>query len=321
MAVLITGGYGLLGSWVAYYLAKKSKKIIMFDVIYREFDYLEEVESWLFPIKGSVLDWSSLIQTFRKFEGEIEGIVHTPAIMATPNYWESPYQSTILNVMGTLNILEMARLFGIKKVVYVSSGAVYGEAKGKVSEIRHPVKPSDLYGASKASAEFLGLQYQNHYGLDFRVVRPYFFFGPGRLPSELPPLFRTLFGCIEGLSNLELEKGADQSLGFTYVKDIARGTVLIYEAEKPRHRIFNIAAEEAVNFLDLVEIVKKYSSSPCQVKIGPGKLFPRGETLDITLAREELGFNPEYKIEEAVAEYAGWIKKTLAKEKINFPKR
>jgi nucleoside-diphosphate-sugar epimerase len=309
MAVLITGGYGLLGSWVAYYLAKEGKRVIMFDLTSRRLDYLEEVENLLIPVKGSVLDWSNLLQTFKKFEGEIEGIIHTPAVMARPEYWENPYQSTILNIRGTLNVLEMARIFGIKKMVYISSGAVYGEAKGKVSEITHPVKPSDLYGASKASAEFLGLQYQNHYGLDFRIVRPYFFFGPGHLPSRLPPLFRTLFGCIEGLSDLELERGADQSLGFTYVKDTAWGTVLVYRAKNLKYRAFNIAAEEAINFLDLVEISKKYSPAPCKVKIGPGKLFPRGESLDISLAREELGFEPKYTIEEAVAEYARWIKK------------
>ena len=309
MAVLITGAYGLLGSWLAYYLAREGKRIIMFDVSQRRLDYLEEIEELLVPVRGSVLDWSNLLSTFLRFGKEIEGIIHTPAVMATPDYWENPYPSTILNIVGTLNILEMSRIFKVKKVVFISSGAVYGEVEGKVSELNHPIKPSDLYGASKASAEFLGFQYQNHYGIDFRVIRPYFFFGPGRLPSELPPLFRTLFGCIEGLSNLKLEKGANQSLGFTYVKDTAKGTVLVYKAENLKHKVFNIAAEEAINFLRLVEIVKKYSSCSCKVDIGPGKLFPRGETLDISLARQELGFRPEYTIEKAVSEYAQWIRK------------
>ena len=273
MAVLITGGYGLLGSWLAYYLAKEGKEIIMFDVAYRELDYLNEVSNLLTSIRGSVLDWSNLVGTIKKFGNKIEGIIHTSAITATPYYWSNPYESTTLNVTGTLNILEIARIFNIEKVVYISSGAVYGEAEGKVSEA-YPVNPSDLYGASKASAEFLGLQYRNHYGIDFRIVRPYFFFGPGRLPSELSPLFRTLFGCIEGLSHLELPRGADQSLGFTYVKDVARGTVLIYKTENLRHRIFNIAADKAVNFLKVVEVSKKYSSSLCEVRIGPGRFFP-----------------------------------------------
>jgi len=314
MAVMITGGYGLLGSWTAYYLAKEGEKIIMFDVKPKELDYLEEVSDSLTVVKGSVLDWPNLLTTFKKFEGEIEGIIHTPAVMATPEYWENPYHGSIVNIVGSLNIFEIARILDIKKVVYISSGAVYGEVKDKASELSHPINPSDLYGASKASAELLGLQYQNHYGLDFRIVRPYFFFGPGHLPSELPPLFKALFGPLEGLSNLELEKGADQSLGFTYVKDTAWGTVLVYKKENPKHRIYNIAAEEATNFCDLVEITKKYSPKPTNVKIGPGKLFPRGETLDISLAKEELGFKPKYKIEEAVEEYAEWIRKNLAKK-------
>ncbi len=98
-------------------------------------------------------------------------------------------------------------------------------------------------------------------------------------------------------------------MGFTYVKDIAQGTVLVYQTKNLKHRIFNIAAEEAINFLDLVSIAQKYSPFPIQVKIGPGKFIPRGETLNISLAKKELGFEPKYNIEEAVAEYAGWIKK------------
>lgn len=314
MSVLITGGYGLLGSWIAYYLAKEGKKVIMFDVTPRELDYLDEVSDLLVSVKGSVVEWSNLIQIFKKFECEIEGVIHTPAALSTPQYWENPYQGSIFNITGTLNVLEMARLFGIKKVIYVSSGAVYGKATGRVSELTHPVNPSDLYGASKASAELLGLQYQHHYRLDFRIARAYYFFGPGRLPSERSPLFRTLFGCIEGLSNLELEKGANQSLGFTYVKDTALGVLLIYKAENPEYRIFNIAADKTLGFLDLVAMAKKHAPMSTEVKIGPGKLFPRAETLDISLAQQVLGFEPKYTIEEAVAEYAKWIKKNLAKK-------
>lgn len=308
MSVMITGGYGLLGSWVAYYLAREGQKVIMFDVKPKKLDYLEEVSDNLTPVRGSVLDWPNLLSTFKKFRGEIEGIIHTPAVMATPQYWNNPYHGSIVNITGSLNVYEMARILEVQKLVYISSGAVYGETKDNPSETTHPINPSDLYGASKASAEFLGLQYHNHYGLDFRIVRPYFFFGPGHLPSELPPLFKALFGPLEGLSDLQLEKGANQSLGFTYVKDTARGTVLVYKKDKPPHRAYNIAAREAINFCDLAGITKRYSPASSEVRIGPGKLFPRGETLDISLARKDLGFEPEYEIEKAIQEYAEWIK-------------
>ena len=67
-------------------------------------------------------------------------------------------------------MLELARLFKIKKLLYVSSGAVYGEVKDRPCELTHPLNPGDLYGASKAASELIGKQYENHFGLDFRIV-------------------------------------------------------------------------------------------------------------------------------------------------------
>ncbi|GAI40979.1 unnamed protein product, partial [marine sediment metagenome] len=106
-------------------------------------------------------------------------------------------------------------------ILSVSSGAVYGEAKDRPGELTHPLHPGDLYGASKAASELIGKQYENHFGLDFRIARPYFFFGPGRLPSGQTQLFKSLLGPLESLPNLKLEKGAEQRLGFTYIEDIA----------------------------------------------------------------------------------------------------
>lgn len=310
MSILITGGYGLLGSWVGFYLASRGKKVILFDLREKRLDYLEEAQEKLTFFRGDVLSFPHLVQAVLAFP-DLEGIIHTPAATATPEYWANPYQGTVLNLLGTLNVLEVARLYRIPRVLYVSSGAVYGETKDNPREDTHPVSPSDLYGASKAGAEFLTLQYGNHYGLDTRVVRPYFFFGPGVLPSESTHVFRHLLGPLEGLKGLVLERGADQRLGFTYVKDTAWGTMLAYEKESPTSRVFNIASEKATGFVELYELARKYSSRPTEVRIGPGKLFPRGETLDISRAREELGFSPRYGIEEAVAEYARWVEEEL----------
>jgi nucleoside-diphosphate-sugar epimerase len=153
----------------------------------------------------------------------------------------------------------------------------------------------------------IGAQYEHHYGIDFRCVRPYFFFGPGKLPSELPHLFTMLLGPLESLTGLKLEKGSEQKLGFTYVKDTAKGTSLVYTARSPKHKTYNIASEEPVSFRQMVALAKKYGKNPTDVEMGPGILFPRGETLDITLAKEDLGFSPQYGVEEGMKEYAYWI--------------
>ncbi len=309
MAVLITGGYGLLGSWLGYEFASEGEEVIIVDVVKPELDYLEAVKDNIVYEHASVLDFPRLVEIGNRYRGRIGGIIHTVAAMATPLFWAQPHQSINVNIMGTVNVLELTRLFGIKKFLFVSSGAVYGKLDENAHEISHYMRPGDLYGASKASAELLGQQYENHYGIDFRCARPYFFFGPGKFPSETPFLFKNLLGPLEGLKGLRLESGADQKLGFTYVKDTALGTYLLYRSERPHHKTVNISSEVPVPFTEIVRLAKKYSDRPTDVHVGPGKLFPRCETLDISIAGEELGFRPRYSVEEGIKEYAEWIQK------------
>jgi len=315
MAVLITGGYGQLGSWLTYQFAREEKEVIVLDVVDKDLDYLREVKDKIRFIRVSVIDFPKLTEVFIRYKDKIEGIIHTVAITADPALWGNPHQGLMINLTGTVNMLELARLFKIKKFLFASSGAVYGEVKDNPSELIHPLHPGDLYGASKVAAELIGQQYENHYGLDFRSARLYFFFGPGRLPSQQTELFKSLLGPLEGLPDLKLEKGADQRLGFTYVKDAAYGTYLLYQAENLKHKAVNISSEQPISFPQMISLAQKYSDKPTQVEIGPGKLFPRGETLDISVAKEELGFHPQYTLEEGMREYAQWVKKNKEREK------
>ena len=309
MAVAITGGFGLLGSWLTHEFAQDGEEVLVLDVMERDLDYLREYREKIDFERADVLDFPRLKEIFSRRTVKIDGIIHTVAVMATPSFWANPHHSINLNVMGTINLLEVARLFGIGKFLFVSSGAVYGELEVSAHEIQNPVQPSDLYGASKAASEFIGQQYANHFGIDVRCVRPFFFFGPGKLPSEMPHLFTCLLGPLEGLKGLRLEKGADQRLGFTYVRDTAHGTYLMYRAKSLSHHTMNIASEVPVSFHDMVRLARKYSDTPTEVEMGPGKLFPRGETLDISLAREELGFEPRHTLEEGMREYAEWVRR------------
>ncbi|MBC7189949.1 NAD(P)-dependent oxidoreductase [Candidatus Aerophobetes bacterium] len=315
MAVVITGGYGLLGSHLVLKFVKEGNRVIIIDTQKRDIDYLKEVEKEVLFVQADVTDFVKLTQIFLKNKEKIEGIVHTVSLMPSPFLTENPYTAIRVNVTGTCNMLEIARLFEIKKFLYISSGAVYGETEDIPSELTHPISPSDLYGATKASCEVIGREYERNYGIDFRCARPYFFFGPGRLPSEQTYLFKRLLAPLEGLEGLELARGKDQRLGFTYIKDIAKGCYLIYQAEKLKHKTFNIATDKSTSFSDMVKLAQKYSDTPTEVKIGPGKFMPRGETLDISLARKELGFYPEYTIEEAMKEYAEWVKKNKRNKK------
>jgi nucleoside-diphosphate-sugar epimerase len=306
MSVFITGGYGHIGSWIAYLFAKNNQDVIVYDINNKCPEYLENYQEKLHFIQGDVLDFAKLTDTIKEYQHDIEGIIHTVAIMGefVP---KNPYFNIRLNVMGLLNILELSRIFGIGKIVFTSTGAIYGEKKGKVKE-EDCIKPQDLYAASKASAEFIGIQYSNIYQMDFRIGRLYFVYGPGRMPSTFFTLYKLTFGTLEGLKGLISIKGSDQIIDFTYVLDAAQGIYLLYKKKNPASKIYNFSSGESYKIEEVVTLCKKYTYFPVDISLGNGKLMNRVEGLDITRARKDLGYQPEYNIEEGIKLYGEWIR-------------
>ncbi|MEE8540981.1 MAG: NAD(P)-dependent oxidoreductase [Desulfobacterales bacterium] len=312
MAVFITGGHGHIASWAAYFLAREGEQVFLYDLNPAAPDHLKTVTKNITFIKGDVMDFPRLTQVFQQHKGEIDGIIHTVGIMAEMVV-ANPHRNVTINILGTQNMLEIARLFEIQKVVYTSTGAVYGAVPGTVSEDQYPPNPSDLYGATKASCEFLGQQYAEAFGFEFRISRLYFCYGAGKLPSTFIRLYRLAFGALEGLDDLTMDKGADQKLDFTYVEDAARGTVMLYQAKDLKHSIYNIATGVPNSVGRVVELAQRYSPFAATVELGPGKLMERCDALDISRAREELGFEPQYSLEEGIQRYADWLKMMLNK--------
>ena len=173
------------------------------------------------------------------------------------------------------------------------------------------MNPSDLYGASKAAAEHIGRQYANHYGVDWRCARPYFFFGPGKFPSEQPFLFKNLLGPLEGTTGPPARKrGRPTARLHERERHRPRGRTSSTRPRRLRHDTYNFASEVPVSFRTWSRLAQKYSAEAHGGADRSRKaLPPRGETLDISLAREELGFEPRYGVEDVMREYAEWIER------------
>jgi len=310
MAVFITGGHGHIGSWAAYFLAKDGEQIILYDTNPTAPEHLAEVARNITFIKGDVLDFPRLTDVFRQHKGDIGGILHTVGIMGEL-VLENPYGNVGLNIGGTHNVLEIARQFEIPKVVYTSTGAVYGAVSGTVAEDQYPPNPCDLYGSTKAASEFLGQQYANSFGFEFRISRVYFCYGQGKWPSRFIRLYRLAFGALEGLADLTMDKGADQKLDFTYIEDAARGTAMLYQAQALEHDVYNIATGVPTSVGRVAELCRQHSAFPVTVDLGPGELMQRCEALDISRAREELGFEPKYSVEQGIKKYADWMQSAM----------
>ncbi|UCF82338.1 MAG: NAD(P)-dependent oxidoreductase [Desulfobacteraceae bacterium] len=307
MQVLVTGGLGHLGSWICHDLLSKGKKVLVTGHSKRYLSYLAEYEENIEFRRMDVLDFASICRLLKEKQGQLEGIIHIAGLMGGPFFATNPHYHIQVNTMGTVNFLEASRIFGLNRFVYISSGSIYGP-RDDVPLESDPLTPGDLYSAAKSSCEFFGLQYANEFGLDFRALRVYFAYGPGRMPSELYPLYGAVFGSLEGNTRVELPAGADQSLDFTYVKDIALATRLVFEAEQLEHRQYNVTSGVYQPIPELIETVARLAGLTVETDIGPGRIMPRGPSLDHSRLRDELGYSPQYTFEQGVAEYASWMK-------------
>ena len=258
----------------------------------------------------NVLSLADLNDVIQRHRGKIDTIIHTVAVMGE-FVQQHPHRNVQLNIQGFLNVLETAKQFGIRKVVYTSTGAVYGALEGIARESAHLPDPADLYSATKASAEYIGLQYGSSFDIDVRIARVYFVYGPGKLPSDFIELYRVAFGALEGLNDLEMEKGREQELDFTYVGDVGRGVALLTMKKNPSYQVYNIATGQPHTVGEVADICAETTSYDVSAKIGPGRKMPRCSALDITRAKEDLGFEPETGLRDGIQVYNKWIKEQL----------
>ncbi|MFW6361233.1 MAG: NAD-dependent epimerase/dehydratase family protein [Spirochaetota bacterium] len=311
MYTVITGGFGHIGSWTARGLIEQGSRILILDTSSTIPDCLRNLEHSFVHIPCDITRFEELAGALRQYADSIEGIIHTVGIMGE-FVQAAPHRNTEINVIGFLNTLEAARIFGIGKIAYTSTGAVYGAMQGIASETRDLPQPADLYSATKTSAEMIGLQYGSTFDLDVRIARVYFIYGPGKLPSQFIKLYRTTFGVLEGLPDLQMEHGFDQKLDFTNVQDAARGICRLYSAAQLPRKVYNIATGQASSVGEVARMAAEIAGRT-PPEIGPGTLMPRCEALSIELAREELGYEPQIELAEGLREYYEWIKTRTGK--------
>ena len=303
MSILVTGGSGFVGSWVAKLLAEEGEDIIAFDMFERRDDFLSHVSDRITFVEGNILGLAHINEIVRN-NPDLTGIVHTAALLGG-DVRDNPHFATQVNVGGTHNILEVARQVGGLKVVYVSSGAVYGKQEGPLTEDT-PMIPSDPYGATKAMSEHLCHQYYATYGVDVLCARIFFLYGPPNAPGPDAGFNTRIFAGLSG-QDVNLPKGREQKADWTYIEDAVRGVLLMLRATNVASRSFNIATGTYNPIDEIIEVVRRHSPGNPRYEVGPGVNLERGAPLDITLARDQLGYEPKYDLDSGVRAYRAWF--------------
>ena len=317
LAVMVTGGLGVIGSWVTRKLVEQGITVVTYS---RNLDtsLVRDIIKDVNCVTGDVLDFPKLISTIK--HNKIERIIHMAALMMPPME-ANPFMTYRFNVDGTMNILEAARIMDVRRVVYASSQAVYDMAR---DEYAHPVckpmgedypkAPKTVYGATKLFMENMCLSYNRIYGLDFVAVRFGFTYGPGKQARHGAVAINSKM--IESAmlrKSLKIPQGGDQVFDMVYHKDAAHGVVLACFTDNLKHCFFNISSGKGETLRHLTEILNDIFGEAL-IEIGPG-LNPLGNpdanylVLSIDRAREELGYRSQYDLNTAVKDYVETLKR------------
>jgi nucleoside-diphosphate-sugar epimerase len=232
-----------------------------------------------------------------------EAVINLAARAGVRASLKDPWIFYETNVTGSLNLLELCRQRGIGKFIQASTSTVYGlKAPVPTPESAETDHPPQAYAASKKAAEVLCACYHSLYDLDISVVRYFTVYGPAGRPDM--SMFRFARWLMEG-EPIQLYGSGEQSRGFTYLDDIARGTIA---ALKPLgYEIFNLGGHEVISMNALIAMMEAATGKKAIVErhpANPGELLTN--QADVNKARAVLGWEPQVGLQEGVRRLLEW---------------
>ena len=324
-AVLVTGGSGFIGSYILHRLAERGETVINYDVREPGSEgawMLRPVADRIRFATGGVENWGDLVAAVKAHRPD--AIVHTAAVVNTVLLAKRPSLAMTINTGGTFNVLEVARLFGIKRVVCFSSIGVLPSVQYQPIDVNHPVflategPGSSFYGAAKAAGEAFCWAYHQSFGVDFITLRPSAVYGFGmQWPLFIKPMVEN---SVRGLPT-RFEKGREFPRDYTHASDVAQLAVKAMDlpADKVHDRVFYAATGRPLVTAGKVADVVKRLIPGADIQIGSGlseadmlEIRYRG-VLSIENARQQLGYEPEYgDIENGVKNYIDVYRQYMA---------
>ena len=244
--ILVTGGNGFQGIPLCEHLAANGHQVLS---VARHPVQSDQYQS----AKGDVTDKMRMAELFRQYP--IQAVVHLVSLLVTRSN-HNPDQAVGVNVIGTLNMLELCKEFGVKRFVYGSSyNAIgyYPYDMGAVDETVEPL-PNSFYGETKRFNEKMGIQYAAVNGLEFVSARLSVLLGPGE-PSPTSAWRMDIYNLLHSGGEVQISFAADQYVPLADINETAAGLAILALAEHPKHSIYNIPSE-TMRMSELAKLVE-----------------------------------------------------------------
>jgi UDP-glucuronate 4-epimerase len=314
MRILVTGAYGFIGSKIVEKLCAMGHSVSTLDnsetygVISPEdlkklYDYRQRNWSDIHRVGGDVTRNLDLLTAFRS---RPDYVIHLASYPRAKIVNADPMIGVHNIIGGTVNLLWHCEKMPVKKFVFVSSSMIYGHFSDGTKEDADS-KPNNLYGEAKLTAERFVKHYHNQYKVNYAVVRQSGVYGPGDMDDRVLSKF---FERAMKNKTIEVHDGENR-VDFTYLDDTADGIIKATLSDVS-NRSFNITAGNATSLRTAAEkIIALTGSTSNIVDTGAHKLYPRRGTLDITRAKELLGYKPKTSFNEGLKKYYEWLQNKI----------
>ena len=296
---LVTGGAGFIGSHlVEALIANKCAVVVLDNLSSGNLSNLSQFKGQIDFHKGDIRDRAELSKAA---EG-CDAIFHLAAVVSVPQTVEEPVDSAMVNDIGTLFVLETARTLDIKRVVFSSSCAVYGDDPRLPKNESMKAEPLSPYAVQKLNGEHYARLYSELYGVKTVCLRYFNVFGPRQDPSSPYSGVISIFMTKSVNAETPVIFGdGNQSRDFVFVKDVVRANLLAASADQAAGRVFNVGTGKSVTINELWRLTSNLSTfhgEPTYLDPRPGDIY--ASLGDIRQAESDLGFKAEYAFERGL---------------------
>jgi UDP-glucuronate 4-epimerase len=312
MTILVTGIAGFIGSHLGEKLISQGYDVIgldNFDPFYsreikeRNLEKLNNSNQFSF-FEADIRDIQLLSDIFKNHK--VDAVVHLAAKAGVRPSLLFPQEYFDVNVLGTLNILEVMRSYGVKKMIFASSSSVYGNNKkvpfSETDNVDYPISP---YAASKKSGELLCHAYHHLYGFHIFCLRFFTVYGPRQRPDlAIHKFTKALFEDTtipfygDGLTKRD----------YTHINDIIQGITGSLDRLEG-FDVFNLGESKTISLIDLINLLERYTNRKAKLNYLPLQSGDVRQTYaDISKARNLLTYAPEISMEEGLQDFINWYK-------------